>query len=628
MSRKQSFDMSKGLDNLDPGLANPGDDEFDFEQFFGGELPSGIPGFTDASPSPTDQLQHGSAQDSNSYNNDQKQLQPSYQPASQQRHQNAYATAGVSSNYSYPTPPHHSPAGQFPNPLQRPVQGQPQPQPPFNKITIGQYYYVPPPPPNRGDVTIQPSRAWKDKSVPNVDIKAIYPQIPKVEPWGEGEPNEKGFVEQGIFDYDDRGLEFRVGRRYTKLELMRFFKGEGAHPGRNLTLWIQNPAAQVNARYLNGGESSKCRYRHCEDAPNNTILKGFWRVAFDEYSGHTSSNNANPFLNAGYMHLYCFEKIFDLNYLYHAAPLYYGFRIKADMRKLIYEKNNPMALNRDGEAIHKAFLDWEDRTRQYFKHKENKNMMASAAGEPIYTGFEAQIRRLSDPEKRRQSFLFHLLTKAHVTSEASGRAKARESRRAAKDSEGAIANDIGKHLGDLGKFKLSQQQAKTNKRNEKKASKGKRRYDEDGDEDEEEEVEDEVVVGGHGYRPSKRRKSHLGVSHPAQQGPRTRKRSREQGQQILQSITDMKHVTRSKTHEIRAQLEQMPEYLQNEVMAGAEPAMSELVNINLAADELDLYGRVKGLSMRNRREIVDHLDHLEDRDGILTGRYKKKPFSF
>ncbi len=202
------------------------------------------------------------------------------------------------------------------------------------------------------------------KRNPSNDPKSFYKPPPPSASWGRRD--KKG---QHLFEYNPKHVELDMYKRYSKDELRQFFQGDGAPgnrpPNRSfLTLWIQNPPAQVNQRYHSGSASSKCRWKHCPD-PKNTILKGFWRVAFDESSDRTGFE-LDPFLNAGYMHLYCLESAFDLIELIYVGESSGTFLVHPDIREFGKETRNPMAMTRDHREMLRVFKNWK--TTQLAKH--------------------------------------------------------------------------------------------------------------------------------------------------------------------------------------------------------------------------------------------------------------------
>ncbi len=264
------------------------------------------------------------------------------------------------------------------------------------------------------------------KRNPSNDAKTFYKAPKPSQAWGRlaksGNP---------LFEYNPKHIELNMYGRYSREELRQFFMGDGAPgnqpPNRScLTLWIQNPPAQVNQRYHSGSASSKCRWKNCPD-PKNTILKGFWRVAFDENSDR-SGTDVDPFLNAGYMHLFCLEQAFDLVELIYLGERTGAFRVRPDVRDFVKETRNPMSMTRDHRDLLRVFKHWrKTQLERHFNHCK--------AFRQSYPGLRVPRRKYNADD-----CLWRALTDAHLKLEVRGRHQTRETR------DGA---DIAKHRGDL-----------------------------------------------------------------------------------------------------------------------------------------------------------------------------------
>ncbi|KAI1798608.1 hypothetical protein F4811DRAFT_566308 [Daldinia bambusicola] len=130
-----------------------------------------------------------------------------------------------------------------------------------------------------------------------------------------------------LFKYTECG-ELERGKMYTEREMRRYLFGpkkDDTFPPptrlvgvpevqdrirQGLTLWIGWVAPQSNDRYPFATQSQKCRFADCEDS-QNTIRTGFPRIILDERM-NDDGEAIDPYHNAGYLHLYCFEKHFDL----------------------------------------------------------------------------------------------------------------------------------------------------------------------------------------------------------------------------------------------------------------------------------------------------------------------------
>ncbi|KAL2136600.1 hypothetical protein VTI74DRAFT_2905 [Chaetomium olivicolor] len=281
----------------------------------------------------------------------------------------------------------------------------------------------------------------RNKFDPDNDPSRFYLAPTGLGPWG---PVVGRNQPRRLFEYFRTTAELNPLVSYTKDELVAFFLGRGhPNPNRRLTLWIQNVPAQANHRYPNQACSTKCRYKHCPGI-QRTILTGWLRVAFDEFSDQTGVT-LDPFHNAGYMHLHCFEMLFDLGYLMHYSRSRHGFEIRADTRRFVHEARNPAALARDHVAMLTAFQDWKNSHKARADHVEAQNRRASSPAQ-LYTGFELQT---VPPHEQRLGFL---LTDTHVRSEMSNRQRVRDRRGGAH---------IGLHRGDLELFnKLKRREAR------------------------------------------------------------------------------------------------------------------------------------------------------------------------
>lgn len=135
------------------------------------------------------------------------------------------------------------------------------------------------------------------------------------------------------FEYNARG-ELTPNLQFSKSILEEYLGHHFAWP---LTLWVQICPADSGNRYSHQ-ETSKCRFKDCP-IKNNTILKGDYRVTFDEHA--SKPLRLDPFHNAGYVHLYCLEKQFDFPHLCKA------FNVRPDIRVFPAEAANKMAITRD-----------------------------------------------------------------------------------------------------------------------------------------------------------------------------------------------------------------------------------------------------------------------------------------
>ena len=151
-----------------------------------------------------------------------------------------------------------------------------------------------------------------------------------------------------LFEYSAQG-ELEPGCEFSREQmsdyltyhpLHMFYGSSPSTKNSGLNLWIQTTPADAGKRYPTS-LSSKCRFADCS-APNRSIRNGQFRVAFDEQS--VFSELVDPYYSAGYVHLFCFEKIFDF------PRLCKRFNIQGDDRKFP-EGRNKMAVTRDHPAM-------------------------------------------------------------------------------------------------------------------------------------------------------------------------------------------------------------------------------------------------------------------------------------
>ena len=158
------------------------------------------------------------------------------------------------------------------------------------------------------------------------------------------------------FAYDISG-ELQNGTYYTVKEIEDFLY---QNPRRaNMTLWIQRLPADSAVRYPYS-ESRRCRFLHCF-MTNGTINQGHYRIAFDELT--STHVYHDPMHNAGYVHLYCFEKYLDF------PKIVYDLNVQVDQRTLpleprrrnglLYQTNNRMIVSTQGELnVATEFIDY------------------------------------------------------------------------------------------------------------------------------------------------------------------------------------------------------------------------------------------------------------------------------
>ncbi|KAK1831680.1 hypothetical protein QBC39DRAFT_433799 [Podospora conica] len=477
------------------------------------------------------------------------------------------------------------------------------------------------PPPPSAEPSLSPSRrsptlksithARKTKNRPDNDPSALYARLPPQPKWGP----TKGRTKAPLFDYYKGGPELYPSKRFSKEELWTFFIGAGRPvPRQGMTIWIQSTPSQVNDRYQAQSASSKCRYKDCP-VPKGTILKGFYRVAMDEFADLTTEGAADPFHNAGYLHLYCFEQIFDLGLLLHTAHAFYGFKVAADVRNHRYEDRNPMAITHHHKDLGAIFSQWKQ------SHQERACAIWPTARDPDSGGRQPRAN------VHRRANLWYALTRAQLSLEVKNRRPLREKRGGA---------NLERHRGDLTIFLGIKQDMK---------AKARAGAADDSDDDAEEQgpaprLSWSTSAHSTSDTPSPppaanqhKRKRPVPIPQPIntelasefnpdsswliqrqqhQLSPQdeirrlseapgritTRKRSREAAAAIVQAVATTPHITRQQTAEISGLLAQQPRHVQEQIIVAVTPVRPEFL---LFDDELE--ERVGRLAKRQRREV-------------------------
>ncbi|KAK3391816.1 hypothetical protein B0T20DRAFT_482956 [Sordaria brevicollis] len=337
-----------------------------------------------------------------------------------------------------------------PGPDQPPALGSAPPEPRPPPVVTPPVFPAGTPQPERwvapgGNETVK-IKAPKFRVQHGIHPHSVYYHHTQTPAWGTEYDSQTGQPRPPIFSYCNSQPQARAelvqNKTYTTQQLAMFFRGDG-HPNRlnrHLTAWIQNVPLMVSDRYAQK-DAGKCRYSGCAAAPNYTIIKGFHRVALDEYSHHTG-DWYDPYNNAGYMHLWCFEHAFDFGYLVWDVELrpqrYNNFRIEADVRHHRFEEQNKASLNRD-HNLHDTFREWKN--EQWGRYVQIRHQ-------------EAQTGVPHDPYQaiegiHNDSRLWRRLTDKHIAEEV----PARQRNRKARVPDGTPgANTIGQHRGDLAQY--------------------------------------------------------------------------------------------------------------------------------------------------------------------------------
>lgn len=243
---------------------------------------------------------------------------------------------------------------------------------------------------------------------PSCDPSHFYAEpCQALEPWGpkteDGSP---------LFSYLPQG-QLTLSKQYTAEEIRQYLRD----CPRKAVAWVQQAPAQCNHRLSH--VERKCRYTDCPDR-NNSILPGWLRVAFDEFSTATTNGTKDPFKVAMVMHLYCFEQCFD------PMELYMEGRLLPEDRALLRETKNPMAItkNSDARIVGETFEPW-------FKWNEKRWRQGGAVKVP----------------RPYKETLSHALVGHHLDNQIQSRQRTRSKRNSAKSKDDW--NTIDVHRGDL-----------------------------------------------------------------------------------------------------------------------------------------------------------------------------------
>ncbi|KAK2000550.1 hypothetical protein LX36DRAFT_572006 [Colletotrichum falcatum] len=248
----------------------------------------------------------------------------------------------------------------------------------------------------------------------DVDASEWYEALPEAPAaWGGRDPKNP------MFQYNKEG-ELLPSLRFSREQIFYYLK-ERKDRGLPLTLWIQNVPHGCKTR-VGDDRLRACRWSGCP-APKGTILKGFWRVCFDERPA-TSGKQHDPYHNAGYMHLWCLDRCFDLFEIAHA------FDLKPDTRHFEKEERNPMAMTRDHDELVMEFEKWRTSQKAAYAEWQQQCSVNEALGIPIEN-------RLVETEAK----LWNVLTTRHLVLETPVRSNMRTRR---------AGISIDKHKGDLG----------------------------------------------------------------------------------------------------------------------------------------------------------------------------------
>ncbi|KAK6865533.1 hypothetical protein PG995_002061 [Apiospora arundinis] len=227
-----------------------------------------------------------------------------------------------------------------------------------------------------------------------------------------------------------------------------------------LTLWIGWTPAQSTDRYPNMN-SNKCKFLDCAIS-SRTIKTGDPRVIFDERHNH-NGQAIDPFYNAGYCHLYCLEKHFDILQLFDALD------VRFDDRGFVREEFNLSALKPDEQNACLRWVGkfWEEymhwRRTEYEPARQERDRVRSTSTKPLYPGALPPAA----PERLRLwgDSLTHTLMRESLQLESQAKINQRKKRREVKPD----SCDRDTHRGDLD-FANQAREKKHNKREKRPRS--------------------------------------------------------------------------------------------------------------------------------------------------------------
>ncbi|OCL01554.1 hypothetical protein AOQ84DRAFT_443941 [Glonium stellatum] len=258
-------------------------------------------------------------------------------------------------------------------------------------------------------------------------------------------------------------------KTYTARQIREFLFEHPQTKDCKLKLWIQRSPADSARRYRTPN-LSKCRFKDCpvQRDMKGSILHGQYRVAFDE-KWYKYRLNADPFLTAGYVHLYCMERFLDF------PEICKKLDVEVDVRHMVNEPKQHFAATLAGSIEANIVLSFLEACREGQLEKKYPDY-------PLHKDYSH-----GDP-KPHEHTLTYAMNKAKL--ESRPRAQIRQF-----EARGVLDSNVVVHLGDLEKFVA----ARAKKRQPKKSM---RKHNREVDSDSEVEEKDEIVV-----RPRKQRRT-------------------------------------------------------------------------------------------------------------------------
>ena len=237
---------------------------------------------------------------------------------------------------------------------------------------------------------------------------------PRYSPHPKYAPLPKPPAPWSIYTYTAHG-ELTPSRLYTPTELTTFLF---THPRRHTLILRIHRNAPDSRRRFPTNHSHRCRFATCPMYPNNTINQGHIGVSISE----DVDPHRDPFLVAGWVHLYCLERFTDF------IRICRELHIEADARDMPWEARgkNPFQLSTPAE---------EKCVRGFIR------TCRSAAG-----GGPRDYPRFDMPDRPHEGTLTHRLACVKLKREPSSVGKQRELREQAAGYRGST---LDVHVGDL-----------------------------------------------------------------------------------------------------------------------------------------------------------------------------------
>ena len=259
-------------------------------------------------------------------------------------------------------------------------------------------------------------------------------------------------------------------KTYTARQIREFLYEHPETKDCKLKLWIQKSPADSARRY-GTPDLSKCRFKDCpvQRDMKGSILHGQYRVAFDE-KWYKYRLNADPFLTAGHVHLYCMERFLDF------PDICKKLDVEVDVRHMANEPKQRFAATLAGSIeanIASSFLEACRESRLNEKHPNYPFHGDYSYGNP----------------KPHEYTLTYAMNKAKLGSRPPAQIRQFEAR-------GVLDSNVVVHLGDLEKFVAARQKNKQSK-------KGRLKHNREADSGSEAEEEKEIAVHPHKQRKPK-----------------------------------------------------------------------------------------------------------------------------